>query len=95
MTYIDESHFSSIDKQLIGGEEATMLFRKKQRLRREYNERLLALMALLNEDWSKQKVIVEKGYEHSDEVIQQYKLAEARYFFLIREAKLRKVSLKK
>jgi Protein of unknown function (DUF2508) len=71
-----------------------MLFRRKGRLRAESNEKFLNLLNELRADWHQQKDLLNKSFDPSEEVICQTKLAEARYFLLLKEAKYRKISIK-
>ncbi|ALC88485.1 hypothetical protein AM500_00750 [Bacillus sp. FJAT-18017] len=71
-----------------------MLFRRKGRLRAESNEKFLNLLNKLRADWRQQKDLLNKSFDPSEEVICQTKLAEARYFLLLKEAKYRKISIK-
>ncbi|MDQ0163936.1 YaaL family protein [Bacillus alveayuensis] len=71
-----------------------MFFRKKGWLRKEYNEKLLLDLLELKEQWNRQKKIIEKSVEPSPEVLYELKLAESKYFFLLKEAKNRRVTLK-
>jgi hypothetical protein len=71
-----------------------MLFRRKGRLRAESNEKFLNLLNELRADWRQQKDLLNKSFDPSEEVICQTKLAEARYFLLLKEAKYRKISIK-
>jgi hypothetical protein len=71
-----------------------MFFQRKGKLRKEFNEKLLTTLEVNKNEWMKQKEIINKCVEPSEEVLSSLKIAEAKYFFLIREAKIRKVSLK-
>lgn len=71
-----------------------MFFRKKGWLRKEYNEKLLLDLLELKEQWNRQKKIIEKSVEPSPEVLYELRLAESKYFFLLKEAKNRRVTLK-
>ena len=72
-----------------------MFFRRKGWLRHEHDERLLVQLESLKENWMIQKNIIEKSVEPSDEVLFELKLAESKYFFLLREAKTRGVFIAK
>ncbi|MDQ6595363.1 DUF2508 family protein [Bacillus salipaludis] len=72
-----------------------MFFRRKGWLRKEFDEKLLTQLNKFKENSQQQKVLLEKCFDPSEEVICQTKIAEAKYFFLIREAKQRNVSLKR
>lgn len=71
-----------------------MLFRRKGWLRQEFNDRLLEKANDLRKTWTNQKSLVEKSFEPSLEIITQAKLAEAKYFFLFKEMKKRKISIR-
>lgn len=70
-----------------------MFFQRKGKLRREFNEQLLQTLEVSKNDWMKQKEIINKCVEPSEEVVASMKVAEAKYFYLIKEAKHRKVSV--
>ncbi|MED1472813.1 MULTISPECIES: YaaL family protein [Bacillus] len=72
-----------------------MFFRRKGWLRKEFDEKLLTQLNKFKENSQQQKLLLEKCFDPSEEVICQTKIAEAKYFFLIREAKQRNVSLKR
>jgi hypothetical protein len=72
-----------------------MFFRKKGRLRREYDEKLLIHLDTLKHSRHYQKNLLEKCLDPSNEVIMQLKLIEAKYFFLLKEAKKRQISMLK
>ena len=65
------------------------MFRRKHigRIRRERQERLLQLLMERKNHWLKQKRLVENSIEPSEEVLHQLRLAEAKYMFLLKEAK--------
>jgi hypothetical protein len=70
-----------------------MFFRRKGWLRKEYNEKLLIQLEKLKYSRYQQKKLLEKCLDPSDDVILQLKLEEAKYFFLLKEAKKRQLSL--
>lgn len=70
-----------------------MFFRRKGRLRKEYDEKLLIQLNRLKEHWQQEKQLLEKSFDPSEEVICQTKIAEAKYIFLLREAKQRNLTL--
>lgn len=77
----------------IGPEELKMFFRRKGWLRKEYDEKLLFQLNKFKELWQQEKLLLEKSFDPSDEVICQTKIAEAKYIFLLKEAKQRNVTL--
>ncbi|PLR76778.1 DUF2508 domain-containing protein [Bacillus sp. V3-13] len=72
-----------------------MFFRRKGWLRREFNDKLLNQLNEAKVNWNNQKKLVEKSFDPSDEVICQLKLAEAKYFFLFKEAKTRNITVRR
>lgn len=72
-----------------------MFFRRKGWLRKEFDEKLLNNINEFKNDWQQQKMLLEKSFDPSEEVICQTKLAEAKYFFLFKEAKHRNITLKR
>ncbi|PFN74932.1 hypothetical protein COJ85_33345 [Bacillus sp. AFS076308] len=72
-----------------------MFFRRKGRLRKEYDEKLLAQLNRFKTHWQQEKMLLEKSFDPSEEVICQTKIAEAKYIFLLREAKQRNVTILK
>lgn len=67
-----------------------MLFRKREKLKREYDEKLNIQLEQLKTEWMTKKSLVEKSFDVSEEFIAEAKLAEAKYFFLFKELKERK-----
>lgn len=70
-----------------------MLLKKKGWLRREFDQMLLEQLDLVKKEWMRQKSLIDKSFEPSDDVLLDLKVAEAKYFYLLREAKNRKVYL--
>lgn len=71
-----------------------MFFRKKGWLRNEYDEILLRELDNLRKIRAKQKLLLEKSFDPSDEVINQVRVTEAKYFYLLKEAKNRKINFR-
>lgn len=72
-----------------------MFFRRKGRLRNEFDEKLLIQLTKYKQAWQQEKLLLERSLDPSEEVICQTKIAEAKYILLLREAKQRNVSLRK
>ncbi|WP_338779237.1 YaaL family protein [Metabacillus sp. FJAT-52054] len=70
-----------------------MLFKRKGRLRQDFNQQLINLLMKNKSEWNRQKQLVEKSVEPSEEVLFDLKVAESKYFFLLREAKQRKIRI--
>lgn len=70
-----------------------MGFLRKKTLRREFDEKLTEQLFKQKEEWNRQKKLVEKSLEPSAEVLHELKVAEAKYFFYLREAKQRHLKI--
>ncbi|MBT2681110.1 YaaL family protein [Bacillus sp. ISL-35] len=71
-----------------------MLFRKKKWLRKEFDQKLLGQLNSMKMNWNNQKLLVERSFDPSEEFITEAKIAEAKYFFLFKEAKHRKITIR-
>jgi len=72
-----------------------MLFSRRKKLRRESDEKLLQMI----ETYKEQRKVQENMYhqaivESSTELLYDLKLTESKYFFLLKEAKIRNISMK-
>ncbi|MGF9966952.1 YaaL family protein [Bacillus rhizoplanae] len=72
-----------------------MLFQKKGKLRKEYDEKLIVLLEQVKIEWMRQRRIVAQSIEPSENVLCHLKLAEAKYFYLLKEAKRRPVKMER
>ncbi|EEL90087.1 DUF2508 domain-containing protein [Bacillus cereus] len=70
-----------------------MFFQKKGKLRKEYDDKLIVLLEKVKNEWLRQKRMVEQSVEPSPAVLCSLKIAEAKYFFLLKEAKRRPVKM--
>lgn len=71
-----------------------MLLKRKGWLRKEYDDKLLNQFISLKKEWKNQNSLLDKGFDPSPEVIWEARLAEAKYFFLFKEAKKRNISIR-
>ncbi len=69
-----------------------MFFRRKGKLRRETDQKLWDSLNTLKEDWMRNKLLVEKSVDPSVDLLNDLKTSEAKYFYLVREAKVRHLS---
>ena len=72
-----------------------MLFRRKGWLRSKYDQQLIQNLLMMKKEWNRQKQLVDKSVEPSPQVLYELKVAEAKYFFLLKEAKVRKIKIGK
>jgi hypothetical protein len=69
-----------------------MFFRRKGKLRRETDQKLWNSLNELKEEWMRNKLLIEKSIDPSVHLLNDLKTSEAKYFYLIREAKVRNLS---
>lgn len=66
-----------------------MLFRRKGRIRKEEDERLLSLLDEVKNKLIYKREMVNKSVDPSPLVLHELNLIEAKYLFLLREARIR------
>jgi hypothetical protein len=71
----------------------TLLFRRKGWLRNQYDQQLVQNLLNMKKEWNRQKQLVDKSVEPSSQVLYELKIAEAKYFFLLKEAKNRNIKI--
>lgn len=71
-----------------------MFFRKKQSMRSIYDDKLIELLNQSRTDWFKHRELLRLSFEQNNELEAQMKAAQAKYFFLFREAKKRQIRIK-
>ncbi|WP_226677767.1 YaaL family protein [Rossellomorea aquimaris] len=72
-----------------------MFFRKKGKLKKEYDQSLLRVLDETKDHWNQQRSIDEMSVDYNLNIHCHSKIAEAKYFFLFREAKHRKIVIKR
>ncbi|MCW1929627.1 YaaL family protein [Bhargavaea beijingensis] len=73
------------------------MFGRRNKLKREYDERLIRLLKETHEEWMQAKEIERQASRFDEEGLArtQRLMAEARHFYLYKEARRRNISLKK
>lgn len=71
-----------------------MLFRRKGKLRREFDQKLLEDIETMKVNWFNHKSLIETSYDPSFDAISQAKLSELKYYYLFKEARKRKIKIK-
>jgi len=66
---------------------------RRKRKQREIDRELLDVIFTAEAEWKKLRHIIDNSIEPMEESQQKLQLAEAKYMFLLREAKHRKISL--
>lgn len=72
-----------------------MFFRRKGWLRKEYDEKLIIELQALKQNWINKQTLLAISVDPSDDILMEVKMAEVKYFSMFKEAKKRKVSLKR
>ncbi|QOY37435.1 YaaL family protein [Anaerobacillus isosaccharinicus] len=72
-----------------------MLFKKKGKIRRDENIRLVEQIEIQKQLLMHQKELVEKSVDPSEEVILKLKVTEAKYLFMLKEARARRTNMEK
>ncbi len=65
------------------------MFRRKSKLKKEFDERLHSLMVATKEEWEQARGIERYLNDYEQEVIAMRKIAESKHFYLYKEAKAR------
>ncbi|MBM7098027.1 MULTISPECIES: YaaL family protein [Alteribacter] len=69
-----------------------MFFRKKRKVRRKGDERLLEEIDGLKESLDQQKAMLAHSSDYQDHLLYKSKLTEAKYLFLLKEIRHRRTS---
>ncbi|WOV84399.1 YaaL family protein [Sporosarcina jeotgali] len=69
------------------------LFRRRNKLKREYDEKLRTLMLDTREEWERTKSIEKYADDFDQEVVIRKKIAESNHFYLYKEAKIRNLGI--
>lgn len=67
------------------------MFGRKRKLKKEFDERLHALMLETKEEWERAREIERYLNDYEQEVIVRRKIAESKHFYLFKEAKIRRL----
>ncbi|MFZ0445029.1 MAG: YaaL family protein [Bacillus sp. (in: firmicutes)] len=70
-----------------------MLLRRKGWLRSRYDQQLIKNLLNMKKEWNRQKQLVDKSVEPSSQVLFELKIAESKYFFLLKVAKMRSIKV--
>ncbi|MCA0972395.1 YaaL family protein [Halobacillus litoralis] len=68
------------------------MFGRKKRIRKEMDKQLLEDIRKLKKDWETLESIMEQSIEPSDAGLQDLAVVKAKYFYLLREARVRGIS---
>ncbi|MFS8650950.1 MAG: YaaL family protein [Caldibacillus sp.] len=70
-----------------------MIFRKKRSLKRKYDLQLLEKLAQVKKEWNVDTKLNEQSLEKNEDLAIDIKISRAKYVFLLKEAKERKIRL--
>jgi len=71
-----------------------VIFSRKGKLKREFDEKLVNLIKETKDDWNNAKVIEDLVDDYDLDVIAQRKITESIHFYLFKEARIRKILIK-
>ncbi|MCT8136345.1 YaaL family protein [Anaerobacillus sp. CMMVII] len=72
-----------------------MLFKKKGKLRKAENKRLIEQIEIQKHLLMNQKELVGRSVDPSEDVLLKLKVTEAKYLFMLKEARVRKTNMEK
>ncbi|PSL24400.1 uncharacterized protein DUF2508 [Planomicrobium soli] len=70
-----------------------MVFFKRGKLKREYDEQLIKQFIETKHEWKKAQTLEELADNFDYHVIVERKIAESKHLFLLKEARIRKVKM--
>jgi len=70
-----------------------LIFRKKRSLKRKYDLQLLEKLAQVKKEWNVDTKLNEQSLEKNEDLAIDIKISRAKYVFLLKEAKERKIRL--
>lgn len=70
-----------------------MIFRKKRSLKRKYDLQLLEKLTQVKKEWNVDTKLNEQSLEKNEDLAIDIKISRAKYVFLLKEAKERKIRL--
>lgn len=71
-----------------------MIFSRRGKLKKEFDDKLAELIKETKDDWNNAKVIEELVDDYDLDVIAHRKIAESIHFYLFKEARIRKIIIK-
>lgn len=71
-----------------------MMFSRKGKLKKEFDDKLIHLIKETKDDWNNAKVIEGLLDDYDLDVIARRKIAESIHFYLFKEARIRKILIK-
>ena len=71
-----------------------MMFSKKGKLKREFDEQFVTLMIETKEEWQQAQLIEDYLNDYDLDAVAKRKMAESIHFYLYKEARVRNVVLK-
>lgn len=69
------------------------MFKRRRKLKREFDDRLRSLMIETRDDWEQAKFIESHLDDYDQEVFIRRKITECQHFYLYKEAKVRSLGI--
>ncbi|PZX01245.1 uncharacterized protein DUF2508 [Psychrobacillus insolitus] len=70
------------------------MFFQKDKLKKEYDQQVIALIKATKQDWQQAQLIEDYLNDYDLEAVAKRKIAESIHFYLYKEARVRNVKLK-
>lgn len=70
-----------------------MFFFKKKNIKKEFDQKLIHTLVTTKEELERHSTLLEKSYEPHSDLYAQVTLQKRKYYFLLKEAKKRKVRI--
>lgn len=70
-----------------------MLFKRKGKIKKEYDQLLLSQIDKMRSKWITQKNIWDKSFDINEDLEQKVKISKLKYYYLFKEAKIRNIKL--
>ncbi|OZM55723.1 hypothetical protein CIB95_15845 [Lottiidibacillus patelloidae] len=71
------------------------LFFRRNKLKKQYDNQLIETVSEIKKEYYQKKRILEQSIEPSQSILMEYKILEAKYFFYIKQLKVRKIRTEK
>ncbi|WP_158217655.1 YaaL family protein [Lottiidibacillus patelloidae] len=71
------------------------MFFRRNKLKKQYDNQLIETVSEIKKEYYQKKRILEQSIEPSQSILMEYKILEAKYFFYIKQLKVRKIRTEK
>jgi hypothetical protein len=72
-----------------------VFFKKKNKLKEQFDMKLIETVKRVKKEYYQKKHILEQSIEPSQSILMEFSILEAKYFFLIKQLKIRNIRTEK